>query len=78
MLSQIRKGKKPSKEDHTKYAIFSFGGISVKGETAADVGAFLNNKNNFLIISNKKSPKKVFETIDLSQFFDCVQKEMKL
>ena len=78
MLSQIQKVKKPLNEDHTKYAIFSFGGIFVKGETAANVGAFLTNKNNFLIINNKKNTKNIFETIDLSQFFACIQKEMKL
>lgn len=65
LLSQIRAGKRPSKEDYSKYAIFSFNGIFVKEETATRVKDFSNFKDNYLIITERGS-KKTFDVVDLS------------
>jgi hypothetical protein len=80
ILSQIRSR---TKDNHTKYAIFSPNGIFVGGgtETRKKLKDFVDIENNFLIINEsvmKGRKKSEFNGIDLSQFFDLIREEIEL
>lgn len=87
MLLQIQEG---CKDSHTKYALFSFGKISVKDEKRR-LKTFLENNNNFLITNeegneeansdfliprNKKSIE--LKVIDLAEFLTLIKEELTL
>lgn len=89
ILSQIQQA---IKDDYTKYAIFSFGRISVKDEeTRERLKKFQENKNSFLITNErgneeigldfsilKENKKRQFKVIDLSEFFNVIKDEIVL
>lgn len=89
ILSQIQE---EFKGDYTKYALFSFGRISVGNEKTIDsLKEFQENKNRFLITNEEgneevkldslmpRDNKKVkFKVIDLSEFFSIIKDEVTL
>jgi hypothetical protein len=77
MLSQIRE---MSKDQYTKYALFSFSRISVGNEeTIEHLKTFKNCESNFLVTVEKKNEDAAdFAVIDLSQFFDSIKEIITL
>ncbi len=89
ILSQIQE---EFKDDHTKYALFSFGRISVGDEKTIDsLKKFQGNKNSFIITNEegneevkldflmpRNNKKMEFKVIDLSEFISIIKDEVIL
>lgn len=75
ILSQVQER---IEDEHTKYALFSFGKISVDDEKIKEnLKKFTENKNNFLI-TNEEQKNMEFKVIDLSEFFNIIKDEVIL
>jgi len=91
ILSEIQT-QEEFKDEHTKYALFSFGKISVRDRKTLDsLKKFQEKKNNFLITNEegieeikldflmpKNNKKMEFKVVDLSEFLSIIKNDLTL
>lgn len=74
MLSEIRE---ITIDDNTKYALFSFGPVSVHNDEILNkLKNYQNQKNNYLITNEKKNSN--IRAIDLSEFFEIIKIDLSI
>lgn len=78
ILSQVQNDLK---DDHTKYALFSFGRISVHDRGIREnLKSFANGNNNFIITNEQGNTRnnEGIKVVDLSCFLNIIKNEVKL